>query len=86
MRWNDNRIIIFGLSTALLFIWYVIATAETDFQIVAGAVLYIIYLVVVVDVAEKARAELLPSGMSVKEGGYGDKKYRYLDEVYGDKK
>lgn len=84
MRWNDNRIAIFGLSTGMLFMWIVIATAQTKFQIIVGAVLSIIYLVVVVVVAEIARAELLPPGVSLKEAGYGDKKYRFLDEVKGD--
>ena len=84
MRWNDNRLLIFGLSTSILFLFLVAKTAETGIEMVVGSVLYLLYLVVVLVVTEIARAELLPEGMSMKEAGYGDKKYRFLSEAEGD--
>jgi hypothetical protein len=59
-------------------------TADTAFEKLFGGLLCLGYLLVVLIVAEVARAELLPEGMTLKEAGYGDKKYRFLEEAEGD--
>jgi len=84
VRWNDNRIFLFGLSTAVLFLLYVWKTAETTLEIAVGGVLFALYMAVVLLVTDIARAELLPEGMTLKEAGYGDKKYKFLDQAEGD--
>jgi hypothetical protein len=68
----------------VLFYVYIVLTASNSLEIVVGMILCIIYWVIVIIVSEIVRTELLPEDMGLAEAGYGDKKYKFLDEVGGE--
>jgi hypothetical protein len=84
MKWNDNRIMLVGSFLNAVFLFFVYLVSKTDFNLTVGILLALAYQLFVFLFAERVRLELLPDGLTIKEAGWGDREYSYLEDKYND--
>lgn len=84
MKCNDNRMILLGSLLNTVFLFFVYVVSKTEFDLAVGMLLAMVYQLFVFLFAERVRLELLPDGLTIKEAGWGDREYSYLEDKYND--